>query len=137
LQSGAALKSLQFLVEINRDSVATPPITNISLQALTPNDLVLLPGPAPGNTPVGFQTFYYEVSSNGLEVIITAGGSSSGLDMASSGVAVLLAVQIPTNAGHGQSYTLDVLYPAGNDEGVEAAVPLNEMGPQSLTISSP
>lgn len=136
LQSGATLKSLQFLVEINRDSVNTPAITNIALQALTPNDAVLFPGPSSGNTPVNFQSYDSVVSSNGVTTAITAEGTSSGMDMTSSGVAVLLAVPIPPNAAVGQSYTLNVLYPTGTSDGVQDAVTLVSMTSESLTIAN-
>jgi hypothetical protein len=136
LQSNAVLKSLQFLVQINPNSASTPLITNISLQALTPNDLVPLPGPAAGNTPVDFQSSFSGISSSGLEVAVTAEGASSGLDMESSGVALLLAVPIPTNATVGQSYSLNVLYPTGTSDGEQASVPLNGIS-NSLTITDP
>ena len=137
LQAGAALKSLQFLVEINRDSVNTPAITNIFLQALTPSDLVLFPGPSGGSTPVNFQNYYSDITSNGMSAVITASGTSSGMDMVSSGVALLLAVPIPPHAAPGQSYTLNVLYPTGTSDGVQNAVALAGMTPQTLTIGSP
>jgi sugar lactone lactonase YvrE len=137
LQSGAALKSLQFLVEINRNSVSVPPITNVTLQALTPEDLALFPGPAPGNTPVAFESNNYAVSSNGVQVLLSAEGLGSGLNMQGSGVAALLAVHIPTNATAGQSYTLNVLYPTGTSDGAQNAVTLAGMAPQSLVISDP
>jgi hypothetical protein len=137
LQTGSILKSLQFLVEIDRDSVNTPAITNIILQALTPSDLVLYPGPGGGSTPVDFQSYYSGISSNGVEAVITAEGTSSGMDMVSSGVAVLLVVPIPASAVTGQSYTLNVLYPTGTSDGAQEAVTLAGMGPQTLTIGSP
>ncbi|MGO8700499.1 MAG: hypothetical protein ACLQVY_22650 [Limisphaerales bacterium] len=137
LQSGAALKSLQFLVEINRDSVSTPAITNLSLQAVTPNDLVVFPGPGGGSTPVRFQSYSSGMSSNGLQAVITAEGTSSGMDMVSSGVALLLAVPIPADAAIGQSYTLQVLYPTGTSDGLQSPVSLSGMAPQTLTIGDP
>ncbi len=136
LQSGAALKSLQFLIQINTNNGGAPPITNLFLQPLTANDLIAFPGPAPANTPVAFESFYDGISSNGLDEIITAEGSGSGLNMQSSGVAVLLAVPIPANAPVGSSYSLNVLYPSGTSDGEQTSVPLNGVS-NSLTITDP
>jgi hypothetical protein len=138
LASNALLKSLQFLVEINQNSVSTPPITSVALQPLTPNDLVPYPGPAPGNTPVAFEPYFYTTSSNGMGVVITAdAANNAGLNMQSSGVAVLLAVQIPPTATVGQSYNLNVLYPSATSNGIEGTVTITNMASQTLTLSAP
>ena len=72
-----------------------------------------------------------------MSAVITASGTSSEMDMVSSGVALLLAVPIPPHAAPGQSYTLNVLYPTGTSDGVQNAVTLAGMTPQTLTIGSP
>jgi hypothetical protein len=136
LQGSTSLESLQFRVEVNPNASA-PTISSLDLQPLTPNDLVLLPGPASGDTPVTFDTFAYITSSNGQGLVITASGSGSGLDMQSSGVVVMLHLQIPTNASFGQSYSLNVLDPSGTSDGQQSAVGLTSLATQTLTITDP
>ena len=137
LQSNTTLKSLQFRVEITPNQAKTPMITSIALQPLTPNDFVPLPGPAPADAPVSFDTFAYTTSSNGQGLVITAQGNSSGLDMQSSGVVVLLRLAIPTTAVLGQTYSLNVLVPSGTSDGQQATVGLSTLALQTLTISDP
>jgi hypothetical protein len=133
LQSNTTLKSLQFRVEIS----GSPLIPSIALQPLTASDFVPLPGPAPGNAPVTFQTFAYTISSNLQGLVISASGGSSGLDMQGSGVVVMLHLGIPTNAVLGQTYFLNVLDPSGTSDGQQAAVGLATLAMQTLTISDP
>ena len=57
--------------------------------------------------------------------------------MQSSGVAVLLAVQIPPTATVGQSYNLNVLYPSATSNGIEGTVTITNMASQTLTLSAP
>jgi len=137
LQSNTALESLQFRVEITPNQTNTPMIASLALQPLTANDLVPLPGPAPGDAAVTFNTFTYTTSSNGQGLVITAPGNGSGLDMQNSGVVVMLHLAIPTTAAYGQSYSLNVLYPSGTSDGQQAAVGLATLPMQTLTISDP
>ena len=134
LQSNVALKSLQFRVEITPNPPNANMIAAITLQPLTANDLVLLPGPAPDDAAVAFDTFAYAIATTeGL--VITAAGGSSGLDMQSSGVVVLLHLQIPTNATYGQSYSLNVVDPSGTSDGQQATVGLSPLAAQTLSIA--
>jgi hypothetical protein len=133
LQSNTTLESLQFRVEINTNQGGEPNIESVALQPLTPNDLVALPGPAPANAPVAFQTFPYTTSSNGLGLVITAEGGSSGLNMQGSGVVVLLHFQVPISSTYGQSYSLSVLDPSGTSDGQQEALSFTSMATQTLT----
>jgi hypothetical protein len=135
LQSNVTLKSIQFRVEITPIGANTNMIPPITLQPLTATDFVPLPGPAPGNAPVIFDTFAYTTSSNGQGLVITASGASSGLDMQSSGVVVMLHVQIPTNTLYGSNYSLNVLDPSGTSDGQQASVGLTNLPSQTLTNS--
>jgi hypothetical protein len=135
--SNAILESVQFRVEVNANQAGAPMIAPIGLQPLTPDDLVPLTGPAPGNTPVAFETFAYTTSSNGQGLVIAAAGSGSGLNMQSSGVVVMLHLAIPSTATLGQSYSLNVLTPSGTSDGQQATVGLNTLPVQTLTISDP
>ena len=136
LQSNTALESLQFRVEITPTSPNTNMIASIALLPLGPNDFVSLPGPAPGDTAVTFNTFPYAIeTTEGL--VVTAQGGSSGLNMQGSGVVVMLHLQIPTTATYGQSYSLNVLYPSGTSDGQQATVALSSMPTQTLTILDP
>jgi sugar lactone lactonase YvrE len=136
LQNNTSLKSLQFRVEVTPNGGA-PAIGPITLQPLTPNDFVPLPGPASGNTPVAFQTFAYTTSSNGQGLVITASGNGSGFDMAGSGVVVLLHLAIPPSAAYGQSYSLNVINPSGTSDGQQTTVGVTTLSMQTLTISDP
>jgi hypothetical protein len=112
-------------------------IPSITLQPVTSNDFVPLPGPAPGNAPVTFQTASFTNSNNSQVLSVFASGGSSSLDMQGSGVVLLLRVEIPTNAVYGQSYSLNVLNPSGTSDGQEAAVGLTTLPMQILTITDP
>ncbi|HEY3860799.1 MAG TPA: chitobiase/beta-hexosaminidase C-terminal domain-containing protein [Verrucomicrobiae bacterium] len=133
LQTNVTLQSLQFRVEINANQKGTPQIAPIQLQPLTPNDLVALPGPAPADAPVSFQTFPYTTSSNGQGLVITAEGGSSGLNMQGSGVVVMLHIQMPVSGVYGQSYSLNVLNPSGTSDGQQTPVGLTTLAVQTLT----
>jgi hypothetical protein len=136
LQSNVTLESLQFRVEINPNPAA-PAISPFDLLPLTSNDMVLLPGPAPADGPVTFDTFSYTntTSSNGQGLVITASGGSSGLDMQGSGVVVMLHVAVPTTATNGQSYSLNVLDPSGTSDAQQANVNFATLSNQTLTIA--
>jgi hypothetical protein len=112
-------------------------MSSLDLQPLTTNDFVALPGPAPGDAPVTFDTFTYTTSSNGQGLLITAAGNSSGLDMQNAGVMVMLHLQIPSTAAFGQSYSLNVLDPSGTSDGVRANLGLATLPTQTLTVSDP
>jgi len=134
--SNSALESVQFRVEVNANGGA-PPISSLGLQPLTPNDFVVLPGPAAADAPVTFDTFAYPTSSNGQGLLVTAAGTNSGLNMQSSGVIVMLHFQIPSTATPGQTYSLNVLYPSGTSDGLQSNVVLATLPVQTLTISDP
>jgi hypothetical protein len=113
-------------------------IPSLTLQAITPNDFVQFAGPAPGNVPVSLTNFSpYTTASNGMGLLVSASGSTSGLDIQNFGVAVLLRVQIPKNAAYGQSYSLNVLFPTGTSDGIGDSVGLEAMPAQTLTITDP
>jgi hypothetical protein len=135
-QSNAALESVQFRVEVNPNGSA-PTMAPLDLQPLTTNDFVLLPGPSPKDAPVTFDTFTYTTASNGQGLLITASGESSGLEMQSAGVVVMLHLQIPTTAAFGQSYSLSVLDPSGTSDGVRATLGLTTLPTQTLTVLDP
>jgi hypothetical protein len=139
LQNNGTLKSLQFRVEVTpNDTNTTPMISSLTLQAITANDFVQLAGPAPGNAPVSLTNFPpYITSSNGMGLLVSASGTTSGVDIQGFGVAVLLRVEIPKNAPYGQSYSLNVLYPSGTSDGIDDEVGLAAMPAQTLTITDP
>jgi hypothetical protein len=137
LQSNTTLQSIQFRVEITPNPPNTSMIPPITLQPLTPDDLVPLVGPAPNNAPVTFGTDAYTTSSDGQGLVISALGGSSGLDMESSGVVVMLHLTIPATVTLGQSYSLSVLYPSGTSDGEQTGVLLSPMTNQTLTITDP
>jgi hypothetical protein len=137
LQSNVTLQSLQFRVEINTNQGGMLNIASIGLQPLTASDFVPLPGPAPGNTPVTFETFPYTTSSHGQGLVITAEGGSSGLNMQGAGVVVMLHLTIPGTAIYGQSYTLNVLDPSGTSDGQQSSVGLATLPSQTLSILDP
>jgi len=134
--SNSVLESVQFRVEVNANGSA-PPISSLDLQPLTPNDFVVLPGPAPADAPVTFETFAYPTSSNGQGLLVTAAGTNSGLNMQSSGVVVMLHFQIPSTAALGQTYSINVLDPTGTSDGLQSEVVLAALPVQTLTISDP
>jgi hypothetical protein len=136
LQTGATLKSLQFTVEITPNQPGTPAIPSIDLQPLTPNDFVVLPGPAPADAPVTFNTTSFPLASNGLGLAVLASGGS-GLNMTSSGVVVMLHFAIPPTATLGESYSLSVLDPSGTSDGLDTSVNLATLTNQTLTITDP
>jgi len=136
LESNVTLQSLQFRVEVTPNGGA-PMITSLDLLALTPNDLVPLPGPAPGDTPVNFQTFAYTTASNGQGLLVSTLGSASGLDMANSGVVVMLHFGIPSTAVLGQSYTLNVLDASGTSDAQQESFGIGTLPTQTLTITDP
>jgi len=134
LQSNIVLQSLQFRVEITPNEINAPMIAAIGLQPLTTNDMVPLPGPAPGDAPVTFASFSYTIATTqGLEIVAEPG---SGLDMGGSGVVVMLHLQIPTNAAYGQSYSLNVVDPSGTSATQPNGFSLNTLA-QTLTVSDP
>ncbi len=137
LQSNVTLESLQFRVEITPDDTNAPMLGAMALQPLTSNDFVILPGPAPGNTPVAFETYPYTTSSNGQGLVITAPGNGSGLNMQGPGVVVMLHVTIPNTAVAGQSYSLNALDPSGTSDGARHGVSMTTLPIQTLTISDP
>jgi hypothetical protein len=138
LQSNGTLKSLQFRVEVTPNDPSTPMISSLTLRSLTDNDFVALTGPAPNNAAVTYANFApYTNADNGLGLVVSASGSSSGLDIANFAVAVLLRVQIPNNAAFGQSYSLNVLYPTGTSDGINDSVGLEAMPVQTLAITDP
>jgi NHL repeat len=136
LQSNATLKSVQFLVEVNANGSA-PPITSMDLQPLTTNDFVQLPGPAPSDAPVAFYTTSYASPSNGVALVVQASGESSGLDMESPGIIVMLHLQVPSTALFGQSYSLTVLNPSGTSDGNRDTLGLATLPTQTLTVTDP
>jgi sugar lactone lactonase YvrE len=133
LQSDTALESLQFRVEITPVPPNTNMIAPITLRPLTTNDFVPLPGPAPGDTPVNFTNYSYTIDTTEGSVITAEGGA--GMNMQSSGVAVLLHVEIPNTATYGQSYSLNVLDPSGTSDGQQANVGLVSLPQQTLNIA--
>jgi hypothetical protein len=135
LQSSVTLESLQFKVEVTPNGTA-PMIPSLNLQPLTPNDFIPLPGPAPGNAPVTFETSSYTTSSNGQGLLIYT-GFDSGLDMTASGVVVMLHFGIPSTATLGQSYSLNILAPSGTSDGEQGSVGITTMPIQSLIITDP
>jgi hypothetical protein len=137
LESNVSLETLQFRVEINPGVGNPPDIASIDLLPLTPNDMVLLPGPAPDDGPVTFDTIAYPTSSNGQGLVISASGTSSNLNMQGSGVVVMLHFQVPTNATLGETYTLSVLYPSGTSDGQQNSVVFATLPVQTLTITDP
>ncbi len=137
LISNATLESLQFRAEITPTLPNTNTISSITLQPLTDNDLVLLPGPAPLDAPVAFTTYSYSTATNGAGIVVTAQGGSSGLDMAGPGVVVLLHFQVPTNATAGEVFSLNVLDLSGTSDGQQTSVTLSPLPVQTLTITDP
>ncbi len=136
LEKNAGLKSVQFRVEVNPNGAA-PAMSSLDLLPLTTNDFVLLPGPAPSDAPVTFDTFAYPTSSNGVGLLVTASGNSSGLNMQTPGVVVMLHLQIPSTAALGQSYSLNVLDPSGTSDGIRATLGLTTLPTQTLTVTDP
>jgi hypothetical protein len=136
LQSGGVLESLQFRVEI-APVAGAPMISNVTLQPVTANDFVQFIGPAPGNTPVTFQTYAYTNSVNNAFGLVIATESGSGLNIQGFGVPVLLRVPVPKTAAVGQSYSMSVIYPSGTSDGVAAEVGMTNMPQQFLTITDP
>jgi len=139
LQSNAALRSLQFDVEIIPTTAGTPAITNVVLLHVTTNDFLQLAGPSPGNSPVNIQAFNYPagaVASNGVGLYVYALGANSGLNVLDFAAPVLLEVPIPPTAANGQRYTISVLNPTGTSDGAQASVPLTPMATQFLTVSN-
>ncbi len=136
LASNAAIKSIQFRIEVNPNGAA-PPITSLDLQALTTNDFVELPGPAPGDAPVSFQSVAYSTAGNGAGLLVQASGDSSGMDMETPGVVVMLHLQIPSTAALGQSYTLNILDPSGTSDGNRSTIDITTLPVQSLTVTDP
>ena len=138
LEKNGVLKSLQFRVEVTPNDASTPMIPSLSLQGITANDYVQVTGPAPGNAPVALTNFSsYTNSSNGAGLLVSASGSTSGMDIEGFGVAVMLRVEIPKTAAYGQSYSLNVLYPSGTSDGIDDSVGLEAMPAQTLTITDP
>ena len=138
LESNGVLKSLQFRVEVTPNEPGTPPISSLTLQALTASDYISLAGPSPGNGPVTYSDLPpYTTSSNGLGLLVSASGANSGLDISKFGVAVMLRVQIPSSAAFGETYSLNVLFPSGTSDGIAQTVSLTAMPQQTLALTDP
>ncbi len=137
LVSNATLESLQFRAEITPTLPNTNKVASITLQPLTDNDLVLLPGPAPLDAPVSFTTYSYSTATNGSGLVVTAPGGSSGLDMAGAGVVVMLHFQVPTNATAGEVFSLNILDVSGTSDGQQTAIAISPLPIQTLTITDP
>jgi sugar lactone lactonase YvrE len=135
LQSNTPLESVQFRVEITPAPPNTNVISSITLQPLTANDFVPLPGPAPGDAPVNFTNYPYTFPPTEGSVITAEGGS--GMDMTASGVVVMLHITIPNTASNGQIFSLNVLDPSGTSDGQQANVGLVALPAQNLFISCP
>jgi sugar lactone lactonase YvrE len=136
LESNITLQSLQFRVEVTPNGGA-PMISSMDLLPLTPNDFVPLPGPAPADGPVNFETFAYTTSSNGQGLLITTLGNTSGLDMTGSGVVVMLHFAIPSTANLGESYTLNVLDATGTSDGKQGTFGIAALPIQTISITDP
>jgi hypothetical protein len=137
LQSNTVVKSLQFRVEVTPVPPNTNMIASLSLLPITTNDFVQMIGPAPGNAPVTFNIIPYTdtVSSNGQGLLISTYGPGTGLDIENFGVVGLLEFQIPASAQTGQTYSLNILYPSGTSDGLQAEVPMASMAPATLTVA--
>ena len=139
LQSNTSLASLQFRLEITPTTAATPAIATVHLLPITTNDFVQIVGPAPGDSPVLYQTLAYPLGffgSNSLDIAISAVGNSSGLSVQSFAVLAMLEIPIPPTAVEGQSYSLSILYPSGTSDGAQGTISLSSMPVQTLTVSN-
>jgi sugar lactone lactonase YvrE len=135
LQSNVFVETLQFLVEVTPIGTA-PAITSLTLLPISSNDFVQFIGPSPGNAPVTLSTSPEPnaFSTNGQALLVYTYGTATGLDIQNYGVVGLLEFQIPTNAGVGQTYRLDILHPSGTEVGGQAGIEMTNMPSTNLTV---
>ncbi len=126
------LRSLQFRVEItpvpfSAGALITSQLRNLNI---TTNDFIRIPPPST-NAPLA--TVFTTSTNTGLAISFV--GSSSGLNVSSSGTVALLAVPIPPSVAEGQRYEIALVQPSGTSDGLQTPVRMTTFEKRTITIS--
>ncbi len=127
----AALRSLQFRVEVTANNGAPPISTQFRNLPFSTNDFINIPAPST-NPPVASVYTNNNVTGLGLAYI----GQGSGLNLRGTAVAALLAVPIPPNASVGQTYTISIVQPSGTSDAGQTQVPLSILANRTITVTN-
>ncbi|MDB6056191.1 MAG: hypothetical protein JWO95_35 [Verrucomicrobiales bacterium] len=133
LQSNGVLKSLQFRVEVTPANGAPDMISDLQVIPITSNDFVRVIAPGANVT---YSMFPYTTGSNGRGLVVSAAGASSGFTVNNQAVVALLKIAVPKTCTVGQTYQMNILFPSGTSDGVQAEVPLTILPARNLTIQT-
>ncbi len=136
-----ALRSLQFRVEVTPDTANDSILDQFKPLSIDPaNDFITVETPVSDKTKAA--TFSYNAYSNNIEgkpvrgLAISFIGTNSNFLVEDFATVAMLAVPIPATASEGQSYTINVLYPSGTSDGLQADVPLVPLQTRHITVKN-
>ena len=126
-----ALRSLQFRVEIAANNGAPPISAQFRNLTISTNDFIAvrLPSTNPPVTSV-------RIENNVAGLSIAYIGQSSGLELAGTATAALLAVPIPETATVGQTYTISIEDPSGTADAGQSSIPMSVLAPRTITVTN-
>lgn len=135
LQPGVQVESYQFRTEISPNDSASPPIASgFKTLPVSGNDFLPLVTAAQGNVTLSLPAQPYVSGSTSGLAISTAGNGSFLFQRFA--VVAMLAVNIPSSANAGNSYTLSVTNPSATSDGLSAGVALTPMPPVTILVTN-